>query len=93
MTRTAGVVRRGEELRAALAELDRFAEAASARTTWGDLTLGNLALSARTVVAGALVREETRGCHTREDFPERDAAWERRVLQRLAGDGAIEVLR
>ena len=93
MTRTAGVVRRGEELRAALAELDRFAEAASARTTWGDLTLGNLALSARTVVVGALVREETRGCHTREDFPERDAAWERRVLQRLAGDGAIEVLR
>jgi succinate dehydrogenase / fumarate reductase flavoprotein subunit len=36
------------------------------------LELENLLLQAQTIIAGALRREETRGGHAREDFPERD---------------------
>jgi succinate dehydrogenase / fumarate reductase flavoprotein subunit len=36
------------------------------------LELENLLLQAQTIIAGALRREETRGGHAREDFPDRD---------------------
>lgn len=38
------------------------------------MELENLMLTARSIVASALNREESRGAHAREDFPERDDA-------------------
>jgi len=35
----------------------------------------NLVTVASALVAAATRREETRGCHWREDFPEADGAW------------------
>jgi L-aspartate oxidase len=42
----------------------------------------NLADVAATIVRAATVREETRGAHTREDFPETDPALRARFLHR-----------
>ncbi|MEU0838109.1 L-aspartate oxidase [Streptomyces sp. NPDC005962] len=52
----------------------------------------NLLLVARVLVAAALRREETRGCHWREDRPDRDdAAWQRHLLVTLGPDGSLDV--
>ena len=42
--------------------------------------VANLAQVARAVVAGAAAREESRGTHTRTDFPERRPEFERRLV-------------
>ena len=39
-----------------------------------------LTLLAQAVLAAAGTRRETRGCHVRSDFPERDDAWQRASL-------------
>ncbi|PWS51359.1 L-aspartate oxidase, partial [Streptomyces sp. FT05W] len=47
----------------------------------------NLLLVSRVLVAAAREREETRGCHWREDRPDRDdAAWRRHLVVRIAPD-------
>jgi succinate dehydrogenase / fumarate reductase flavoprotein subunit/fumarate reductase flavoprotein subunit len=52
------------------------------------LDLVNQLQVARTMVASALVREESRGAHFREDFPERrDDEWLRYVVARTGDDG------
>jgi len=48
------------------------------------LELRNMLDLAETVAAGALVREESRGSHTRVDFPTRDdARWHRHTVYTL----------
>ncbi|MEU6373253.1 L-aspartate oxidase [Streptomyces sp. NPDC046909] len=52
----------------------------------------NLLCVARVLVAAARVREETRGCHWREDRPDRDdPAWRRHIVVRLNPDRALAV--
>ncbi|QKW07259.1 L-aspartate oxidase [Streptomyces sp. NA04227] len=93
MTQGAGVLRSAASLTeaaAALRELDEASRAALAERgktaepgvdTWETT---NLLAVARVLVAAALRREETRGCHWREDHPERDdAAWRRHIVVRL----------
>ena len=51
------------------------------------LELENLMLVARATLVSALAREESRGAHTREDFPQReDDKWLKHSLYSLAGD-------
>jgi L-aspartate oxidase len=65
-----GVVREGEQLRTFLA----FAEALPLEEKpWAsreEVEAGSLLLLARLVAQGALLREESRGAHFREDFPQ-----------------------
>ncbi|MFD0270748.1 L-aspartate oxidase [Streptomyces sp. NPDC127106] len=94
MTQGAGVLRSAESLRAAAAALeDLYATALTALETNGKTAVPgtdtweatNLLCVARVLVAAALRREETRGCHWREDFPDRDdAAWRRHLVVRLS---------
>ncbi|NXY97232.1 L-aspartate oxidase [Streptomyces sp. BR123] len=94
MTEGAGVLRSAESLRAAAAALeDLYATALTALETNGKTAVPgtdtweatNLLCVARVLVAAALRREETRGCHWREDFPDRDdAAWRRHLVVRLS---------
>ncbi|OKK02835.1 L-aspartate oxidase [Streptomyces sp. CB03234] len=52
----------------------------------------NLLCVARVLVAAARRREETRGCHWREDRPDRDdALWRRHLVVRLGPDRSLDV--
>ncbi|MFE5870569.1 L-aspartate oxidase [Streptomyces roseifaciens] len=95
MTEGAGVLRSRESLERAAAELARIDEDAAAAleapgTESWEAT--NLLLVARVLVAAALRREETRGCHWREDRPDRDdTAWRRHLLVTLLPDRTLSV--
>ena len=73
MTRGAGVLRSADSLAATAASLAELAEPAgpTARTDAWEAT--NLLTVASALVAAARPAQETRGCHWREDFPERPA--------------------
>ncbi len=69
----------------ALAELGGLRSAA--RTdTW---EASNLLTVASALLAAAGVREETRGCHWREDFPNASARWQGHLLATLDSDGRL----
>ncbi len=54
------------------------------------LELENLLAQAQSIIAGALNREETRGGHAREDFPERDDAhWMKHTLAWVDVQGKV----
>ncbi|MEH6378669.1 L-aspartate oxidase [Streptomyces sp. KLMMK] len=95
MSEGAGVLRSRESLERAAAELARIDEDAAAAleapgTESWEAT--NLLLVARVLVAAALRREETRGCHWREDRPDRDdTAWRRHLLVTLRPDRTLSV--
>ncbi|MEV0239620.1 L-aspartate oxidase [Streptomyces sp. NPDC050674] len=75
------------DAREALAENGATAEAGV--DTW---EATNLLCVARVLVAAALLREETRGCHWREDRPERDdPAWRRHIVVTLNPDRTLAV--
>ena len=73
MTRGAGVLRNAESLAETGVALDQLAglTAADPRTP-GEVELRNLILLGRAVVAASASRTESRGAHTRDDFPESD---------------------
>jgi L-aspartate oxidase len=71
MTRCAGVLRSADSLEEARATVDAVrAGAAGEPMTPAAYELVNLATVADALLTAAQVREESRGCHTREDFPD-----------------------
>ncbi|MFG1998719.1 hypothetical protein ACGFNU_06185 [Spirillospora sp. NPDC048911] len=90
MTSCAGVLRNAEGLAAAGRELAAMAAGASRVAPCVEAwEVTNLHTVATAIVAAARRREETRGSHWREDFPERDdAAWRGHLVTRLAA-GAL----
>jgi L-aspartate oxidase len=101
MTAGAGVLRSADSLSTAAGALERLHTAAveeydrDGKTaepcveTWEATNLG---LVARVLVAAARRREETRGCHWREDRPDRDdQAWRRHLVVRLTPHRTLDV--
>ncbi|MFJ8626655.1 L-aspartate oxidase [Kitasatospora sp. NPDC093550] len=96
MSRGAGILRSAASMADTAAGLALIAQQAYAHVaeekpadprveTW---EAANLLLVATSLVAAAAQREETRGCHWREDFPERDDAhWRRHLITTLAANG------
>ncbi len=82
MTRGAGVVRSAASLHSVLAPL-AAAKAAAATDDPGAAELANLVTCAEALLAAATVREESRGCHVRAEFPEPSARWQRRLAPTL----------
>jgi L-aspartate oxidase len=81
MWRSVGLVRTREGLGDAVAALGRAMTPASAATAdaWRDR---NLLTVARLIAGAALRREESRGGHYREDFPQRnDRQWKIHVVE------------
>lgn len=101
MTRGAGVLRSAASLAEAADRLHHLhAEARDALDENGKTAepgvdtweATNLLCVARVLVAAARRREETRGCHWREDRPERDdTVWRRHLVVRLDPDRSLAV--
>jgi len=73
---------------ASLRSIELPAPAAGLDPEWLDVhDLRNMALVAECVARAALGRQESRGAHQREDFPEASDAWRRHQLVRLGADG------
>ncbi|MEV0089930.1 L-aspartate oxidase [Streptomyces sp. NPDC050738] len=101
MTRGAGVIRSSAGLAEAADRLEAIRDSAdTAEKTPDDhkpavpgveaWEATNLLCVARVLVAAAQRREETRGCHWREDHPDReDAPWQRHLVVRLQPDRSL----
>ena len=91
MSAGAGVLRSGDGL-TGVAEVLRGMEdlAARARGTAG-WELANLVTVAAAVVAAAYARQETRGCHWREDWPKQDEAWGGQLRGAIGPDGSFSL--
>ncbi|MFI8511061.1 L-aspartate oxidase [Streptomyces sp. NPDC085460] len=92
MTRDAGVLRSAASLTAAADALEALRQDAeeerkAAEPGVDSWETTNLLCVARVLAAAALAREETRGCHWREDRPDRDdERWRRHLVVRLTPD-------
>ncbi|MGH2473047.1 MAG: FAD-binding protein, partial [Candidatus Limnocylindria bacterium] len=99
MQELVGIIRQRDELEEALAQLERLrARAARARVTGSRiynpgwhlaLDLENLIGVSEAVTRSALIREESRGGHTREDFPKPDAGWGTKNVVTRKRDGRL----
>jgi succinate dehydrogenase / fumarate reductase flavoprotein subunit len=97
MSDLVGIIRKEDEIKAALAELEKLrARAANVSSEGGPaynpgwhlaLDLRNIMLIADCVAQAALERTESRGGHTRDDFPQMSPEWRKvNVIAALDGD-------
>lgn len=88
MSRGAGVLRSADSLRQTAVELGRLADRrATARTAAWEAA--NLVTVAATLVAAAYARQETRGCHWRDDFPVASDGWLGHLVSALEPTGTV----
>ncbi|MCX4746969.1 fumarate reductase/succinate dehydrogenase flavoprotein subunit [Kitasatospora sp. NBC_01287] len=99
-----GIIRRAGEMKQALDRLAVLRRRAAAVAVEGHrqfnpgwhlaLDLRNMLLVSECVASAALLRRESRGGHTREDWPGMDRDWRRvNLLCSLAGEREVEVAR
>ncbi|HZC41370.1 MAG TPA: fumarate reductase/succinate dehydrogenase flavoprotein subunit [Streptosporangiaceae bacterium] len=97
MSDLVGIIRREDEIKTALAELEKLrARAANVSAEGGKgynpgwhlaLDLRNIMLIAECVAQAALTRQESRGGHTRDDFPAMSPEWRKvNLICSLDGD-------
>ncbi len=90
MSEDASVMRSADSLAHVSRTLAEIEAEASGVPCTDDWEATNLHVVARTLVHQARIREETRGSHWREDFPERDdERWRVRLVSRLTPEGDI----
>jgi len=99
-----GIIRTAEEIERALAKLEELRTRARHLTVEGHrqfnpgwhvaLDLRNMLVVSECVARAALLRQESRGGHTRDDFPGMDPAWRRKnLICSVAGRGADAEIR
>jgi L-aspartate oxidase len=88
MTRGAGVLRSAESLTATAAELTRLG-GSEGRPRTASWEAANLVTVASALVAAAYARQETRGCHWREDFPAARGEWLGHLLAWIGPTGPL----
>ncbi len=97
MSDLVGIIRREDEIKTALAELEKLRERAARVSAAGGaaynpgwhlaLDLRNIMLIADCVAQAALERQESRGGHTRDDFPDMSREWRKiNLICSLDGD-------
>ncbi|MGH3505178.1 MAG: FAD-binding protein, partial [Nocardioidaceae bacterium] len=93
-----GIIRTGEELQQALDTLQGFKQRVAATVVEGNrqynpgwhlaIDLHNMLLVSECIARAALERTESRGGHTRNDFPQPDEGWgKKNIVCRTEGDG------
>jgi L-aspartate oxidase len=78
-----GIMREGEGLQVAEAQLRSWLGGYRVRPTRAGVELANMLLVGWQMARAALAREESRGAHYRLDFPETSDTWRRRLSVRL----------
>jgi succinate dehydrogenase flavoprotein subunit len=100
MSDLVGIIRREEEIKTALAELEKLRERAAKVSAPGGtaynpgwhlaLDLRNILLIAECVAQAALERQESRGGHTRDDYPGMSPEWRKvNLVCSLDGDRVV----
>ncbi len=93
-----GIIRRAEEIESALGQLEKLRERAASVSAAGGraynpgwhlaLDLRNMLLVSECIARAALEREESRGGHTRDDFPQMSPEWRKvNLICSLGGNG------
>jgi L-aspartate oxidase len=88
MWRDAGIVRDGASLARAASVLAAWQSALATPTDRPSQELADLLTCCRLVTEAALAREESRGAHYRDDFPEPREAWRRHLVYQRDGGAA-----
>jgi L-aspartate oxidase len=87
MSRGAGVLRSSDSLLQTSADLTRIQDRTSSNPCVEAWETTNLFQLAQAILKAALIRQETRGSHWREDFPNTENNWRKRIVQQLDGKG------
>ena len=87
MSRGAGVLRSSDSLLATVADLTRIEDRVSQAPCVEAWETTNLFQLAQAILKAALIRQETRGSHWREDFPETSEQWHKHIVQELDQTG------
>jgi len=101
MQKLVGIIRTGSELAQAIKTLDELGARLDRVTVEGNrqfnpgwhlaLDLRSMLMTSAAVARSALLRQESRGGHTRDDYPKTDAEWgKKNVVTRKRG-GALEI--
>jgi succinate dehydrogenase flavoprotein subunit len=104
MSDLVGIIRREEEIKTALTRLDKLRERAAKVSAPGGsaynpgwhlaLDLRNILLIAECVAQAALERQESRGGHTRDDYPDMSPEWRKvNLVCSLDGGGRVVLCR
>jgi succinate dehydrogenase / fumarate reductase, flavoprotein subunit len=99
-----GLIRRESELKSALVELDKLRARAAHVSAAGDraynpgwhlaLDLRNMLVVAECVAQAALERQESRGGHTRDDYPDMSPEWRKvNLICSVDADGSVSLKR
>ncbi len=96
-----GIIRTEAELKDAIVKLDELSERAARVSVEGNrqfnpgwhlaLDLRSLVQISKAVTRSALMRQESRGGHTRDDFPKTDAEWGKKNVVTRARGGKLEL--
>ena len=86
MSDGAGVLRSKESLTATAISLSEIRHRTTSTASTKSWETTNLYQLAQAILKAALLREETRGSHWREDFPESDPNWQKRINLILTDD-------
>ena len=89
MSAGAGVIRTRGSLENTSEVLERIGDLRSDKPCVEAWETTNLHTLATVIVSSALIREETRGSHWREDFPYESEAWMKRILQKMDPSGNL----
>ncbi|MCW2799344.1 MAG: L-aspartate oxidase [Aeromicrobium sp.] len=97
-----GIIRKADEVERAMTKIDELRERAKHMVVEGHrqfnpgwhlaLDLRNMLLVSECVARAAIIRTESRGGHTRDDFPKMDAEWRHQLLVcNIKDDGSVDV--
>jgi L-aspartate oxidase len=90
MDTDAGVLRSADSLSDAITRLSAFAGDDDGSPSTEDWETTNIHQIATVLLSHAMTRQETRGSHWREDFPDRDdERWRTRLITRADADGVL----